>query len=337
MSRTVSALYSALAIAGALFATPAFAQAPNLAVSFTVPTSAPLAWGAGGTYTINIVNNGDATAAAPELTATLPALLALGKVTGCTMTEDITDPANPTLVFPCVLADIPAGETATVKIAVDLDPNLEAVPTTCPAADSVGPVTVDVTDADDSDTTDNTATLSAADNALNPIANLTVEATGPTSAGSGSALTFNVLVTNNGPCVATNVVATNVVAYGQATAVSASGTALPADACAATPDGTEVDCNLGDMALTGETSQIAYTVDFQVGNGFASDLLKATDYFDFGATSDATDVGGASSVENAVTIDLKSASSCSTGGGAGGLLVGALALLFLARRRRVTA
>jgi uncharacterized repeat protein (TIGR01451 family)/MYXO-CTERM domain-containing protein len=312
MPRTVSALYTALAVAGAIFATPALAQAPNLAVSFKAPTSPPLTWGSGGTYTINIKNNGTATAPAPALTATLPAALTLGKVTGCTMSKDTSTP--PKAVFPCVLADIVAGDTAVVTIAVGLDAPSDL--TVCPDP-TIGDVVVTV-----------------ADNTTLPIANLAIEVTGPTSAGPGADLAFNVMVTNNGPCDALAVVASNVVAYGEATAVSAGGGTVPADACTVTEDQSEVDCDLGDMA---NLAQATYTANFKVGSTFASDLLKATDYFDFAAAGDSTDLGSDSATENAVTINVRSNSGCSSAGAGGGLLAGLLAIGLLARRRRVTA
>lgn len=200
MLRTASA---AILVAGLAGAAPAVAQ--DLVVAFKTPPTT-VAFGGTTKYTVTITNSSATAAAGVKVSATIPAGTSVTAVTGCTPADATTTPVT---YFPCTITTpIPAltpaaGTTpaapgvATVSVSVKYA-KLDALPETCPAADTFGPVGITAAFEADPDTANNTVSLAPA---LKPLADLGVTFEGPaTLSHNGGTYTWTITVTNNGPC-----------------------------------------------------------------------------------------------------------------------------------------
>jgi uncharacterized protein (TIGR03382 family) len=189
-SKILATVVGALA---ALVSPPAYGQA-DLSLTVTPPmysdgtTPYGIPYGKPKNFKVTVENTGTATGSGAQLTeVTLPDGLELEGVTGCEPPEGAESP------IPCTIPDIAAGESATVKVAIQAKLPA-ALPETCP-----DPVTytVSATVTYDSDTLE-----ASADADTRPFLSLKSVIEGPSTAGPGDSLHYDVTVTNQGPCPA---------------------------------------------------------------------------------------------------------------------------------------
>ncbi len=339
--RTLRLLSAGAVLLGTLTATPASAQTADLAVTLTV-ASGGITFAEGTTkYTVAIKNNGPSDVSSVALAATLPTQLgaSLDSVPStCTSTSTLvactiacsTD-ADGNQVFPCTINDIPNGATVTTSftlalpaLATDADEN-PILPTACPSPTALGNTSVQVSSgATDPNPANNAATVA---NEVRPLADLSADLTGPSSAKVGDTVTFTAVITNNGPCVAGSAVVDFTPAGGL---LFQSGEG----ACATTDE-----CVLGDMNPGASvTFTTTYKVDklpenFMSTGNPNSITVSSTDP----ATGDSVTDDPIDSNNSAFTATfVQTGGGCSSGGGPVGLVaLAGLAALAVVRRRFV--
>ena len=174
-----------------LFASAAFATAPDLAVTKAGPASANA--GTDVTYTIQVTNSGTSATPAVELTDPFPAGTSFVSVTPA---AGFTCTTSGSLV--CDSSSIAGTSTATFVLVLHIDSStpLGTISNTATAVMA----TDDPTPTDDTSTADTTVTTSA---------DLAVTKTGPATVNSGSEITYTITLTNNGPSDAANVTLTD--------------------------------------------------------------------------------------------------------------------------------
>ena len=223
----------------------------NLSVTKTGPAtanaSAPIA------YTITVTNGGPYAASTVSLTDPLPP--------GVTFVS-LSSPAG----WSCTTPAVGAGGTVTCTIAS--------------LATGTYPFTLSVTSPAAPGPISNTATVASTnedvpgnESATTPttiggVATLVTTKTGPPTAVSGTPITYNISVLNNGPSAATGVVVTDVLPAG----VSFVSATPSQGSCSGT---TTVTCSLGTLA-NAATATVALTVNVTATSGTITNSASAT-------------------------------------------------------------
>lgn len=328
-------LLAATTLSLAVAASPAFAQTADLSVAFTLRgTNTTITWGGAETYRATITNNGPTHVTSFDFAAAIDAKLTIVSVTGCTATvtgQNIActvTPASPGLV---------SGASTVVDVAVvyevpaTLDPTTSVCPSTTPVDFSSTATisnalqgTTPVTDA-----AGNNGPV-ASDNTLANWVDLEVTSVdGPPTASEGQSIQYTVVVTNNGPCNATNAfvdfVAPNVLGV---------PTNLTGDCLNPASDFyvfESAGCDLGAAAWARDTTK-TFTATYTVGT-YPSDLIHAGLPIDVAISADQGDpLGDNDAVSMLTQVDLSDNDGCSTGGA--GTLLGLLSLVALRLGRR---
>jgi uncharacterized repeat protein (TIGR01451 family) len=222
-------------------ATTTISQSADISVVKTAPAAATA--GTNITYNITVTNSGPSDATTVTMTDTLPPNTTfVSKSQGSGPAFLCTNPpVGGTGAVSCSIAALTAGTSATFSVVVQ-------IVATAPA----GPLsnTATVTSANDTNAGNNSSTASTAVAAA--VADLSITKTpaaGPY--GTGSSLTYTILVTNGGPNVANNVVVTDVLPAGTTYQSS-----TPAGACSGT---TTITCNAGTLA-NGASASFTMTI-----------------------------------------------------------------------------
>jgi uncharacterized protein (TIGR03382 family)/uncharacterized repeat protein (TIGR01451 family) len=312
---------AAILVAGLLAPVAALAAA-DLAITMPTPPTS-IAYGATTAYSVKITNNGPDAAADATVTATVPAGAKVTAVSGCTK-------ASSTVFFPCAVASLASGASATVKVSVEYampDP----LPTTCPAASAFGAVSISVAGGSDASTADNTVT---AQPGLLPLADVAIEMTGPQPAHDGGTYTYSITVTNNGPCAAApDFAVDDSVLTGAFTFVSGTG------ACAEltgdfTEDGSDYQyCTTGTLAK-GASATATKVYKFAKLSSDLTSSNQANGVYLTNVDGTYTDPDDTNDVADLSWVITKSM-GCSSIGGGGPLALLGLGLALLLRRRRV--
>jgi uncharacterized repeat protein (TIGR01451 family) len=180
------------------------------------------------TYTIIVTNNGPSLATNVTVSDAVPANLSFVSGAGCVVTNNVLRCNAGTL-------GVDESKTFTVKFSV------------APAARSDVTNTASVTSTQNTTGKDDTVVTT-----LTPLNDLVIVKTAPATAVAGTQLTYTLVVTNNGPSVATNVTVSDVVPGGL-TFVSGAG-------CAVT--NSVLTCNAGTLtANTGRSFEVVFKID----------------------------------------------------------------------------
>jgi len=314
---------AALLLAGLLAPVAALAAA-DLAITMPKPPT-KIAFGATTAYAVTITNNGPDAVTDATVTATVPAGATVTAVSGCTK-------ASSTAFFPCAItSSIAAAGTAKVTVSVKYampDP----LPTTCPASNAFGAVSISVAGGADANTADNSV---SAQPALKPLADVAIDVTGPSSLShDGGTYTFTIKVTNNGPCAVDPDFAVDdgVLTSGL---TFKSGTASCAEMTADfTADGSDYQyCDAGTLAVGASATATKTYVMAKL----ASDLISSNQANGAQLTNSSgsyTDPDSSNDVSDLSWVVTKSM-GCSSVGGGGPLALLGLGLALLLRRRRV--
>ncbi len=176
-------------------------------------------------YTIDIANAGPSTATNVVVSDTLPAGMTFAAGSSAACVAGVT----------CTIPSMASGGTASLTVVVDIDPTVaDATLLTNDAA-----ITSDAADPDPSNNGSSVDTL------VSRAADLGIVKTAPASASPGESVTYDIVVTNAGPSIATNVIIADTMPTGvTATAVAGTG-AL----CASS--GTAFSCSAGSLAPGG--------------------------------------------------------------------------------------
>jgi uncharacterized repeat protein (TIGR01451 family) len=228
----------------------------------TVTKSAPATAFAGQniTYTITIANSG-ATAADVTLGDNLPAgttFVSLTQTGGPVFTCS-TPAVGVNGAVSCSLASMAAAASATFDLVV-------ATPATLPDATIISNTATVATTSPEPDTTDNSSTATTTVNVSSDLA-VTKSALGAVTAGSN--LTYTIVVSNNGPSVATAVALADTLPAGT-TFVSLAQTAGASFSCTTPAVGASgpVNCTLASMnPATSATFELVVLVDGTTANG----------------------------------------------------------------------
>lgn len=194
---------------------------PNVSIvkTATVTTVQP---GATWTYRLHVTNHGPTPAQNVVVTDTIPSVLTVnGTPAGCTLNGN---------QLTCNLGTMAANATRDIDVSVTVPAN-----SACPA---VIPNTGVVSATQDTNPNDNQSTVNVNVNCA-PGADVQISKSGPTAVNRGDQLSYSLIVKNNGPGVAQNVVVTDPVPTGL-TFVSAS------DNRCSHQNGV-VTCNIGTM------------------------------------------------------------------------------------------
>ncbi|MFB2935154.1 hypothetical protein ACE1B6_07725 [Aerosakkonemataceae cyanobacterium BLCC-F154] len=144
----------------------------------------PVTPGQNVTYNIVVTASGNTDSTNVQVTDSIPTGLSfVGNSGACTTS------------FPCVLGNIPSGQTRTITTTLGVPANYSGP----------SPVTNTATVASSNDTNPNNNTASATTN-IQQTADVVAVKTGPSTVNPGGTITYNITVTNNGPSAATNVV-----------------------------------------------------------------------------------------------------------------------------------
>jgi uncharacterized repeat protein (TIGR01451 family)/uncharacterized protein (TIGR03382 family) len=321
--KTLRWVKTAALLLGGLLAPFAALAASDLAITMPTPPT-KIAFGGTTSYSVTITNNGPDAATDATVTAAVPAGASVTAVSGCTK-------ASSTAFFPCAVASIANGGTATVKVSVKYampDP----LPTTCPASNAFGAVSISVAGGADANTADNSV---SAQPALKPLADVAIDMTGPSSLShDGGTYTFTIKVTNNGPCaVDPDFAVDDGVLTGGLTFKS--GTASCAEMTADfTADGSDYQyCDPGTLAVGASATATKTYVMVKLAN----DLISSNQANGAQLTNSSgsyTDPDSSNDVSDLSWVVTKSM-GCSSVGGGGPLALLGLGLALLLRRRRV--
>jgi uncharacterized repeat protein (TIGR01451 family)/uncharacterized protein (TIGR03382 family) len=327
-------LAASAVLCGVWAAEPALAQSSAaLTVSSFAPPAA-ISVGKTGEYTATINNAGPSTARGVTAKMTAPAGLDVTAVdAACTTTDPAAIPAAGAPVVTCTLADIPDGGKAAVTFTVSIPlPNpLPTDPSACPSA-PVPDATVAVS-ATNAATVTRNASLDAvtADDppvpapgdlpVVNPYADLGIDVQGPPTAKVGDVVTYAVIVTNNGPCTAQNVVVDNSGAAAGLIFQSGEGTCTD----------TSATCKLGNL-LAG-SPPVTFKSTFKV-DSLPSNLQSTNNPYPVAVSSDTDDPNPDNDSSTARALTQTSSSGCSSGGPAGLATVALFLVSGLAIRRR---
>lgn len=331
-------LLAATTLSLAVAASPALAQTADLSVTFALRgTNTTITWGGAETYRATITNNGPTHVTSFDFAAAIDSKLTIVSVTGCAAT--ITGQNVACTVTPPPPGNLVSGDAAVVDIAVvyevpaTLDPTASVCPSTTPVNFSS---TATISNAMQGSTAVTDAPGNngpvASDNTLANWVDLEVTSVdGPATATEGQSIQYTVVVTNNGPCTATNAfvdfVAPNILGV---------PTNLTGDCQNPASDFyvfESAGCDLQDTAnpwLAGQTR--TFTATYTVGT-YPSDLIHAGLPVDVAISADQGDPLGDNDAASMLTqVDLSDNDGCSTGGA--GTLLGLLSLVALRLGRR---
>ena len=320
-SRHATLLAGALALATP-FAASAIVSPGGLSVTLTSPPT-DVMFGGSTTYTAVVANSSAATAAAAvDVTVHVPAPPIPGaalSITSAGTFTCITSPVDGSQE--CDFGsqgDIAAAGSATVVFALNLAAPA-TIPTSCPSA-MVGPVIITATTATTGlspATASASSTLTADPYAVFDATNFT----GPPGANQSETITFSATVTNDGPCDATDAIAT-INTTPLLTFVSASGI---------TCDPSSLTCTIGALKAGASTT---FSVDLKVGLPPDMTATVIPTYLTADSAGLLNDPGALDVSATINTSVTKAAGGCSSTGGGGlvGLIL--LAALVVHRRRR---
>lgn len=349
-----NALRAAMALVGLSLASPALAQEADLEVS-SKDSSTKVGLGKTGNAVVEVKNLGAASAAGVTLsvdTSAWPDDQTISAIDGCT--PAVEEPKKNSEWFPCAVttADAPLKTetdltapaktnavtvTITVKYGVALkkadvynEDGSKKGTWTCPAADRFKPVVASVaTTTTETNTGNNSATV-AAPQAL--WADIEVTLTGPDSVGSGGGdYTFDIAVTNLGPCAVSTTLAVDDSVTTAFKFVSATGV------CAGLTDDLLEDgsdyqyCAVSNLAVGATaTGQKVYR-----SPTFPSDLVSSNQGTGVQITGGKySDPNSANNVSDVAYVVKAPAGCSSVGGGSSLALLGlSLAALFIRRTR----
>jgi uncharacterized repeat protein (TIGR01451 family) len=204
----------------------------NADLGVTITGAPTVSAGQNGSFSVNAGNNGPAGAANPTLTVTTSTgsfVSAMGSGWTCTFSGNTASCTQPALAN---------GAMAPLTVMVTAPPS--------------GSVTINASIAStspDPNNANNSATFTAG---VTPAADMSVNKSGPSSASTGSQVTYSIIVTNNGPSPTTNVVLSDPTPSGM-TFVSVNG-----GGCMSFP------CTLGNMAAG---QSISLSAKYQLGAG----------------------------------------------------------------------
>lgn len=268
----------------------------NLSITKTADSTATI--GSNLTYTIVVTNGGPGVANDVVVTDVLPSGTTLvSSSAGCSGTTTIT----------CLVGTLAAGGDATIEIVVTLPSTTGTVSNTA----SVSTSSPDPATANDASTAETVVTLEPADLSIAKTADFT---TLPV----GSNATYTIVVTNNGPGEATDVVVTDELPAGTTLVSSSAG-------CSGT---TTVTCEAGTLAAGGSaTFELVVTLPSTPGT-VSNTATVASSSTDPAAGNDA------STVEIAAQLPLEAIPTLSPIAMA--FLALTLAMLVLVVLRRVT-
>lgn len=305
----------------AVAAAPALALDADLGVTFAAATA--VKYGGTKAYKATVTNIGPNHATGVTVDAVLPAGFELVSVAGCTPTAAA---AAADASFPCTLADLTdtfsASFTVTLMLPLPVDPACGAT-----GNGTYEPLTVTVTSTStDANAANNSASITPSDVPVN-WADVAVDFSGPSSAAAGASVTYDVLVTNAGPCPATAIWAYSD-AYGSAPFVSSTAVCnnVLADGESFEADG----CDLGDLGV-GESIafQKVYTIP-----AMSSDAISLYHPNGVSIEADQLDLNTDNNTSDMSTYVTQSVgcSSAGAGGPTGLLALGAVLALVLRRR-----
>jgi uncharacterized protein (TIGR03382 family)/uncharacterized repeat protein (TIGR01451 family) len=313
---------AAALVAALAFAAPAIAQSTDISLDWTSTAPTKVSIGKTTKYAVTVANSNVIAATDVAITATIPAGATIAGVTGCDVAVPATAATN-LVYFPCTVGPLDPGATADVVVSVKYSVP-DPYPTVCPAADTYGAVTI--TASATNDTTPANNSVSAAP-PLTTTADIALDITGPASlSGDGGSYTWNVTLTNKGPCAVTETeFSTSGVTSGLArTAADGVCSKLALDGV----------CTVGAVASGGTaTASLTYTMKDLPAQILSSHQAVGV-AISYGGTaySDPISTNNKKVIPYTVT---QSSGGCSSVGGAFpmGLLGVALAGLFLRRRR----
>jgi uncharacterized repeat protein (TIGR01451 family) len=213
------------------------ALVPRADLSITKRGPAAVSAATPATYTLDYRNDGPSTATEVVVTDTVSDGLMLRRQDGCTISGQ---------TISCAAGNVAPGGSGSITITADVDPAL-----------ALGSALTDVASIDsgaagfaDPDATDNSAQLASTVEAQNDVA-VTVTA-GQREVLAGAEVTYTVVVTNNGPQLASDVTLANALPPEVATPTFTlgSGRALPMQVpTGCLPTGATATCMLGDLGV----------------------------------------------------------------------------------------
>ncbi len=206
------------------------ATSADLAVTKTVSPD-PLIAGSPATYTIAVTNNGPSDAAAVTVSDLLDNALSVSTASptlgSCTVTGQQVS---------CAAARLPAGETLTVTVPVSVASR---------ATGTVGNTATAASSTSDPSSDNNSSTINTV---VAETAHLVLSNTGsPDPVAAGAAVTYTLLLVNNGPSDATGVVLNDPLPTG----TKVLSVTSPGNVCPTTAGATTVTCQLGAVAEGG--------------------------------------------------------------------------------------
>lgn len=324
------------------FAAPAAAQTP-LTITINGPAAAGITYRGSFNYRVSIQNTGATAATNVQIDAFVAPSIVQGSAAGnVSINPTVGTPTGCALTagaYPCVVASIAAGATATVTFPVSWaspDPafeaptEVEACPSAVAASNAANFATADLSWDGGGSTASVTSAVSAF---FRDYANLQLDAV-LAPASEGATKTHSGSVTNLGPCDTTSVAVELTYSYNSSTDLdpATTGTQGAYTGCVNDFVADEV-CELGDLAV-GATSA-GFSIDIRVQT-FPKDMVSSPVDVGFSATSDLDDKGDTFSASRRDILDLGGDAGwgCSTGPGLGIFSLLSLAVLGLRRRRR---
>jgi uncharacterized repeat protein (TIGR01451 family) len=221
--------------------TPAPADV-SIAKSADTPTATP---GSNATYTIVVTNNGPGAAANVVVTDDLPdGTTLVSSSAGCTGTDPVT----------CTVGTLAAGASATITLVVTLPPTPGTVVNTAQVSTS----STDPNPANNTSSVQTTVALAPADLSIAKSADFSTSTP-------GSNATYTIVVTNNGPGTADNVVVTDDLPAGTTLVSSSAG-------CTGTGP---VTCTVGTLA-PGASATITIVVTLPSTPGTVVNTARAS-------------------------------------------------------------
>lgn len=276
--------------------------APDLSLQTATP-SGPVAVGQATTYTYTVTNNGPFNASGVQVTLQLPAaaqgVAATSSAGQCTVTGTTET---------CSLGVLLNGASATIA--------LRAI---APASGSFQLVGTVQADQPDPNTTNNSVTSNVT---VTTVADVSVSATGTSTAQVGDAVVYTVTVTNGGPNTATATQLTY-----QLAAVLTPGTVSAGSGTCTTSASALITCNLGDLSASQSASITVNATAAAVGTAASTATVMTTATDPNAGNNSATSSTTVAAASSAPPTTPPSSGSTSSGGSHGG--GGALSLPWL--------
>jgi len=219
---------------------------PITGADLMIVKSGPPTANAGGqiTYTLDVTNNGPDTAMNVVASDTIPAGLTFNLSAS---DQDCTVQGSDVL---CDNLTLNSGATDSYDIVFDIDPNY-----TCGGTiDNSASVSGSSTDPDPNNNQSGPVTTTV--QCVTPESDLSISKSGPPTVNAGGQITYTLIVTNNGPDTATNVVAADTIPSGLTFNSGASD-----QDCIVDPQGVDVLCNNLTL-ISGDTE--SYDIVFDI-------------------------------------------------------------------------